>query len=62
MSTQEKEEAIKTSLTNFVDNRLKEFIPEVDKRISYFIDHDGNGNPDWEDLHQPSNMWAVYNG
>ena len=64
----DKEQQIKAGLTRFVkgliDEKLSYYTPYIDSRISYFIDNDGNGNPDWIDSIEEAhnNMWEDYNG
>lgn len=63
----DKEQQIKQGLTRFVtniiDNKLSYYTTAtVDKHITYFIDHDGNGNPDWVDAinYEKNNLWSNY--
>lgn len=62
----DKEQQIKQGLTRFVtriiDSKLSYYTTTVDKRITYYLDHDGNGNPDWEDAiaAEKQNLWTEY--
>lgn len=63
-----KEQEIKAGLTRFVseliENKLSYYTRYIDNRIAYFIDNDGNGNPDWVDeiVETHNNMWEDYAG
>lgn len=47
-------------INGIIDVRLSYYNTVVDKRITYYIDNDGNGNPDWDD--SLKNTWAEYQG